>query len=252
MKSSWKFGKTVMPMPPAIIMICEKFLPIYRSDSSNPSHASSTGGSGPPLPTSKSKPFGGSLSIPLGRVALEVLGELAEVVPLSDGSVLSTNSATKLTGFQFEPLLPANTQRRTLITDFAHPLTAGLKADTVIGGPLAYGPALYPKDGKVLGTAWTKQGRNYAGLSVKSFGRGARGASTGKEPLGGGDWVSVFTTAVPIPADLWRNLARYAGAHVYAESNDILMADGSIVALHSIQSGPKRLALPELLRKQPR
>ena len=68
-----------MPMPPAIIMICEKFLPIYRSDSSNPSHASSTGGSGPPLPTSKSKPFGSSLSIPLSRVALEVLGELAEV-----------------------------------------------------------------------------------------------------------------------------------------------------------------------------
>jgi len=163
---------------------------------------------------------------------------------ISDGSVLSTNSATKLTGFQFEPLLPANTQRRTLITDFAHPITAGLKADTIIGGPLAYGPALYPKDGTVLGAAWTKQGRNYAGLSVKSFGKGARSASAGKEPLGSGDWAAVFTTAVPIPADLWRNLARYAGAHVYAEGNDILMADSSIVALHSIQSGPKRLALP--------
>lgn len=162
---------------------------------------------------------------------------------ISDGTVLSTNSATKLTGFQFEPLISANTQRRTLITDFAHPITAGLKADTVIGGPLAYGPALYPKDGTILGEAWTKQGRHYAGLSVKAFGKGARGAYAGKEPLSVGDWASVFTTAVPIPADLWRNLARYAGAHVYTENNDILMADSSIVALHSIQSGPKRLAL---------
>jgi hypothetical protein len=49
---------------------------------------------------------------------------------------------------------------------------------------------------------------------------------------------------VQLPADLWRNLARYAGAHVYTESNDVIMADTSIVALHSLKSGTKRIVLP--------
>jgi len=157
---------------------------------------------------------------------------------ISDGATLSTNSATRLTGFQFGPMLPANVQRRVLVTNVAHPVTAGLKADTVIGGPLAYGPALYPSDGTALGVAWTQQGRNYTGLAVKTLGAGA---GAGKGP---GDWASVFTTAVPVPADLWRNLARYAGEHVYGESNDVLLADSTIVALHSTQPGPKRIALP--------
>jgi len=163
---------------------------------------------------------------------------------ISDGKSLSTNAAQRLTGFTFEPMIPANVQRRTLITNFTHPVTAGLPADTIIGGPLPYGPTLYPRDGVVLGAAWTKQGRNYAGLSVKTFGKGARGDLKKGESAGEGDWASVFTTAVPMPAAVWRGLARYAGAHVYIESNDILMADASVVALHSIQSGPKRIVLP--------
>ena len=161
---------------------------------------------------------------------------------ISDGSHLSTDSATALTGFQFEPPVNANIQRRTLIRNSAHPITARMQADTVIGGPLAYGPALYPKDGTVLGAAWTNQGKNYAGLAVKEFGKGA---GAGKGP---GDWASVFTTAIPLPADLWRNLARYAGEHVYSESGDVLMADSSVVALHSVMPGAKRILLPGAYR----
>ena len=162
---------------------------------------------------------------------------------ISDGTALSRLSAEQLTGFRFEPLVMANLPRRTLITNFDHPITAGLPADVILGGPLAYGPGLFPRDGVTLGAAWTKQGKNYSGLAVKAFGKGARG--TAKDAaLGAGDWASVFTTAVPLPADLWRNLARYAGAHVYCDSNDILLADRTIVALHSSQSGVKKIALP--------
>lgn len=38
--------------------------------------------------------------------------------------------------------------------------------------------------------------------------------------------------------------ARYAGAHVYCETDDVLLADSAIVALHSPKSEPKRLSLP--------
>ena len=131
------------------------------------------------------------------------------------------------TGFAFDRL-PVNHQRRTLISNFEHPITRGLPADTLIGGALAYGPVLLPTDGVRLGEAWTKGGRVAAGLAVQDM----------------GGWQSVFTTAVPLPADLWRGLARFAGAHVYCTSNDVLVADASVVGLHSIQSGLKRIALP--------
>ena len=119
---------------------------------------------------------------------------------------------------------------------------------------------LFPKDGRRLGLAWTKQGRNYGGLAVKTFagsrdeGRGAPARAGGRDDLAGGrddreavsrdEWASVFTTAVPIPAAMWRGLARFAGCHVYSDSNDVLMADRYIVALHSIRSGPKLIDLP--------
>ena len=147
---------------------------------------------------------------------------------ISDGTTIDPAHAARLTGFQFA-MLNINHPRRVHIQHFAHPITAGLAADVIYGSPLPYGPVLHPLDGQSLGLAWAKQGKNYSGLSVKAM----------------EGWTSVFTTAVPIPANLWRNLARFAGAHVYCESNDILLADGTVVALHSIQSGEKAICLPE-------
>jgi hypothetical protein len=162
---------------------------------------------------------------------------------ISDGKVIGTASATKLTGFQFT-MLPANAPRRILISNFEHPVTKNLEADLVIGGSLPYGPVLMPTDGTELGLAWAKGGNNHIGLAIKEFGKGAAGKYQGKQTLGEGDYAAVFTTAVQLPANLWRNIARYAGAHVYSESNDILLADNSVVALHSIQSGKKKISLP--------
>jgi hypothetical protein len=161
---------------------------------------------------------------------------------ISDGATIGPANAAKLTGFTFD-MLPANFSHRVLVTNFDHPATRGLAADTILGSPLSYGPLLFPTDGTVLGGAWTKQNTVHSGLAVKEFGRGA-GISTAKQPRGEGDWAGVFATAVPLPANLWRNLARWAGAHVYCETNDIVLADTSVVALHSIQSGQKTLALP--------
>ncbi|MBI2192323.1 MAG: hypothetical protein HYU36_10095 [Planctomycetes bacterium] len=166
---------------------------------------------------------------------------------ISDGQRIGPESAERLTGFQFE-FLAVNYPRRTLISNFEHPATRDLAADTIIGGPLAYGPVLYPKGGLSLGLAWTKQGMNESGLSVKTFGRGALGSPERPGPFGPGDYASVFTTAVPIPASLWRGLARFADAHVYCETNDLLMADHSVVALHSLRPGRKSLRLPRPCR----
>jgi hypothetical protein len=146
---------------------------------------------------------------------------------ISDGETISPEHAGRLTGFTFE-MLPINFPRRVHVQRFDHPITAGLPADCIYGSPLPYGPLLYPLDGTSLGLNWTKMGKNYSGLSVKAM----------------DGWTSVYTAAVPIPADLWRNLARAGGAHVYCESNDILLADSTVVALHSTQSGEKVIHLP--------
>ena len=76
-----------------------------------------------------------------------------------------------------------------------------------------------------------KGGRDWSGLAVKSM----------------PGWTSVFSTSTGFPAALWRNLARLSGTHVYSNSNDIVLADSSIVALHSVKSGPKRILLPGVM-----
>ena len=162
---------------------------------------------------------------------------------ISDGTHISPDSASRLTGFSFD-MLPLNVQRRIILTNFDHPITQDLNPDTILGGSLPYGPVLFPKDGIELGMALTKWQCNQVGLAVKTFGHGAAMDCADQGTPGAGDYASVFTTAIPLPAALWRGLARYAGAHVYCDENDIVLADRSIVALHSMKSGEKRIMLP--------
>lgn len=160
---------------------------------------------------------------------------------------ICTEGAELLTGFSFN-MLQNNALRRVLITHSGHPVTAGMDESTVYGGQPPYGPVLLPLDGEELGMAWTKGGWTYSGLVLKEFGRGGAKSPKGRKSRGPGDWTSVFTTAVNLPADLWRNLARHGGAHIYTESNDVIMADKNMAAIHSVYSGKKEIRLPEKRR----
>jgi hypothetical protein len=153
---------------------------------------------------------------------------------ISDGTKIGPEAASAVTGFAFD-MLPVNDHRRTLLAVIRHPLTKGLSPATVLGGPLAYGPVLLPTDGHVLGHAWTKLGRNLAGLAVKE--RPAADGST---------WTSVFSSTPGLPAGFWRNAARHAGAHVWCESDDILLADSQLVAIHAAAAGPRTILLPRV------
>jgi len=151
---------------------------------------------------------------------------------ISDGTTIGPDAATAVTGFSFD-VLGVNDHRRTLLADIAHPLTRGLSPATVLGGPLAYGPVLLPSDGHLLGHAWTRLGRNLAGLAVKE-----RVADDGSA------WTSVFSSTPGLPAGFWRNAARHAGAHVWCESDDIVVADAGLVAIHAAAAGRRTLLLP--------
>ncbi len=166
---------------------------------------------------------------------------------ISDGDKVGTESAEELTGFPFQ-MVNVNSPRRFLVTNAGHALTAGLPEDTIVGSPLSYGPLLFPTDGIILADAWSKGGHRYTGMAVQEYGKGAARSPQDIASRGAGDYASVFVTAVPLPAGLWRNIARYAGAHVYSETNDVLMADKSVVALHSAWSGKKTISLPGSFR----
>jgi len=170
---------------------------------------------------------------------------------ISDGQTIDPAHAERLTGFAFD-MVPANAMRRVIVTDFDHPITRGADADTIFGDSLAYGPVLLPKleenEGRELGRVWTKQGLRYAGLAVKPLGGNDDDDDDDDDGDDDGDgeetWTSVFTTALPLPAELWRGLARAGGAHIYTDSNDVLLADRSLVALHTIKPGMKTIHLP--------
>lgn len=160
-----------------------------------------------------------------------------------DGKI-GSKGAEMLTGFSFSEL-DNNAPRRVLISNHGHPVTDGLDESMIYGGGVPYGPVLMPRDGEELGLLWSKGGFTYRGLAIKEFGKGAAKNPAGRKSRGQGDYASVFTCSVQLPADLWRNIARYAGAHVYTEANDVIMVDRNMVAVHSVSSGEKTICLPE-------
>ena len=148
---------------------------------------------------------------------------------ISDGEKISAASATQLTGFSFD-IVPGNYQRRGLFLS-GHALTAGI-AGQPFGDGLGYGPQLFPTTGTSLAAAWAQQGINRSALAVL------------EQP----GWTSVFAAALPLPAGFWRNAARSAKAHVWCETDDILVASREVVAMHSIVPGLKQLYLPRPAR----
>lgn len=162
---------------------------------------------------------------------------------ISDGRAIGTDSATRLTGFEFE-LRPTNYQRRIQVIDYAHLITRDLPADAILASSVAYGPQLYPTSGRPLARAWSQRGEVDAGLAVQTFGRGPRSEVDDPAKLGAGDYAAVFSTTAPLSGDLWRGIARFAGAHVYNEENDVLLASKHLVAVHAVKPGPRTIALP--------
>ena len=192
---------------------------------------------------------------------------------ITDGATVSPEFAARLTGLPFE-LYDYDYPRFVTIDNWAHPTTAGFGACESYGDTLRYGPVLVPWDpaapacaggvkprqatppaGRAktgapfirLGTIALDNGKRRPGLVVREFGRGAAGnGRPGRR--GPGDYAVVFTAAVPLPARLLRNLARFSGTHVYDDEDDVVYADTSMVAVHAVKPGPRVIRLPGRFR----
>lgn len=107
-----------------------------------------------------------------------------------------------------------------------HPIAAGI-TERVAGTKDPVAPVFFVDDLKatVLGTL-ADLGK--PGLAVREF----------------DNWRSVYFAGPTMTPALFRNLARYAGCHVYSESNDVFNANSRYVMLHAATPGEKRIALP--------
>ena len=62
-------------------------------------------------------------------------------------------------------------------------------------------------------------------------------------------WRSVYSPKPNVPADILRSLAREAGVHIYWESEEPLYANDRLIALHTIEGGPRTVVLPKKFRR---
>ena len=169
---------------------------------------------------------------------------------VTDGPKLSAESASRLLGVPME-LVPKSCARRVMLQDWGHPVSERLPAMTY-GDSYAYGPILVPTVQRLdthdptlrpLGACFYYYFFDRPGPFVHDFGRGASGSGQGGA-RGAGDYAVVFSPAVPLPAELLRECARYAGCHVWSERNAVIYATDDFVSLHTVNRGEHVIRLP--------
>lgn len=59
---------------------------------------------------------------------------------------------------------------------------------------------------------------------------------------------SVFIGCLSAPPELFRNIARRAGVHIYCDTNDVIETDGRFLAISATSAGEKTIRLPQPAR----
>ncbi len=161
-----------------------------------------------------------------------------------DDHTASLENMQALTGIRFG-MHEMRADLDVTITHTDHPITAGLPAGHAYGTSthfeqytnppkteympdLKVGPAFFADDpeAQVLGIA---RSTDRPGLVVKKF----------------ADWRSIYSAAPLLTWPLMRNIALYAGAHVYDTQGDMVWANDAFVAVYSQSAGRRVIQFPE-------
>jgi len=150
-------------------------------------------------------------------------------VGFADDDALDVAHCADLTGIRLR-MTERQWSANIFISNFEHELTRELPTSTYWGTDMRLGPlfTVDDADATTLGTVVINQGRCEPGYVVKRA----------------KDWSSVYTAAPNPPPGVLRALAKFAGVHVYSESEDVLYASRNVIALHTVRAGQKAIALP--------
>jgi hypothetical protein len=172
---------------------------------------------------------------------------------ISDGHVLGAAGASRLLGVSME-LIPRTTVRHVIVQDAGHPISRALPGGMTFGDSLPYGPTLVPGEWAVETAGGTPLGHATAcwfihrtGLFLKEEGLGTAGNGR-PGPRGPDDYGVLWSSAMPLPANLLREACRYAGCHIWCEEEDVVYASDSLVCLHSVKGGSRVVRLPRACR----
>jgi hypothetical protein len=126
---------------------------------------------------------------------------------------------------------------RIYLTNFEHPIIRNLPVNFFFGTEAQIAPIVYAEDNEAvtLGRLMPAHGQSgalgqYPGFVVKQF----------------TDWTSIYISAPNIPSDLLRNIAAFAGCHIYNHDNEILYANSHYLMIHVSKSGNKQFILPKV------
>ena len=121
------------------------------------------------------------------------------------------------------------------ITDFNHPITAGLSQDLVWGTNNKLAPIFHVSDpeAKILGQVVYSQGDCKPGFAIKSY----------------PGWTSIYSAAPNLPAAVLRNIARFAGVHIFNEAGDVLYATPQLLGVHTVSGGPRIFKLRQAVEE---
>ena len=142
---------------------------------------------------------------------------------------LSAENCADLTGIHLR-MTPRQWGAHMYISNFDHPITRPLPTSTFWGTDMRLGPLFTVDDPNVttLGTVVINQGRCEPGFVLRQD----------------EGWASVYSATPNLPPAVLRELARYAGVHIYSEMEDVMYADRNFVALHTVRTGDKTIHLP--------
>jgi hypothetical protein len=152
--------------------------------------------------------------------------------PPADGPTapLHVDNMTDLTGFRFgrsEGPWAAHIH----VTDFQHPITGNIPQDLFWGTQRMLAPVFHVDDpeARLLGEVVTQMSRAQTGFALKEF----------------ADWRSIYCATPNIPPIVLRNIAKYAGVHLYSEAGDVLYATRELLGVHTVGGGPRTFSLPQ-------
>ncbi len=146
------------------------------------------------------------------------------------GQSLDLKNIDKLIGIKCG-LTDKMTKMNASITDPRNPLTKGIKNGgrfsrlKRFGDPAAQAPQFYVDDPEAVPLAVYQDGKTAA--AMKKLGRS-----------------NIVYSCVPVICpEFYRNLARFAGVHIYSERNDPMSATGNFIYVHADKNGKRTIKL---------
>ena len=145
---------------------------------------------------------------------------------------LSKDGIRALTGFSVG-MLPGTASGQLTLCESGDPLVRGLDIDTVAGAEnlddkgSILDPVFYidDPDAVILGTL---EAVDLPGFAVKRF----------------KDWTSIYAATSGLNADIYRNICREAGVHIYSDTGDILYIDRRLITIVAREAGRRTIRLP--------